>query len=308
MLLNPMVFFGSILEEFKSKKQDCWRFIRLSNNALKATGTWVWKSPFWRLRTRWLGTHEEDESCTPIMSRWPVGVPIFYWYQKPRRWWAKRTPCKQGASSLWAKFSTGSGSITERYTGDKENRPYENGMPGSPCTEKFLVSNTEFSEEPICTASHTYQKKKIEQLQSLNLTLEEYEVQLKDVLAKECLCIGLSNAAIKTYDLKPFKKLEAVNICPGPNIAYFEEIVSLQKILTISMAGKHYTGSKRPHMFIKELMLYVDYWVNTTEQRDQLIPSEKHTWKISMIIYWVVSPITEIYRVVNEEFTTLRDK
>ena len=40
------------------------------------------------------------------------------------------------------------------------------GDPGSPCTEKFLISNTEFTTEPICTASRKYQKKKIEQLRS----------------------------------------------------------------------------------------------------------------------------------------------
>jgi NAD(P)H-dependent flavin oxidoreductase YrpB (nitropropane dioxygenase family) len=73
----------------------------------------------------------------------------------------------------------------------------KNGRPGSPCTEKFLVSNTEFSKEPICTASHTYQKKKIAQLQSLHLTETEYDLKVKEVLAKECLCTGLSNAAVK---------------------------------------------------------------------------------------------------------------
>lgn len=134
------------------------------------------------------------------------------------------------------------------------------GRPGSPCTEKHLVSNTEFSKEPICTASHTYQKQKIEQLKSLNLPAEEYEQQYQAVVSKECLCIGLMNSAVHVYNLPPVKKLEAVTVCPGPNIAYFSKIVSLQA-MTDHIYGRTdlVTGRQRPHMFIKELHLNVDY-------------------------------------------------
>lgn len=87
------------------------------------------------------------------------------------------------------------------------------------------LQHTEFSKEPICTASSTYQKKKIEQLKSLALPEAEFNKQIANVLAKECLCVGLSNAAVKTYHLDPLlKKSTAVNICPGPNIAYFSRI------------------------------------------------------------------------------------
>lgn len=134
------------------------------------------------------------------------------------------------------------------------------GRPGSPCTEKFLVSNTEFTSEPICTASHNYQKKKIEKLQSLNLSPDEYEKQYNEVVSKECLCIGLSNSAILKYNLPRIKKLEAVTICPGPNIAYFSKIVSLQE-MTDHIYGRIniLTRQDRPHMFIKELLINVDY-------------------------------------------------
>ena len=135
-----------------------------------------------------------------------------------------------------------------------------NGRPGSPCTEKHLVSNTEFSKEPICTASHVYQKQKIEQLQSLQLPAEEYEKQYQDVVSKECLCIGLMNSAVLEYDLPPVKKLEAVTICPGPNIAYFSKIVSLHEIVDHIYGRANIISSRnRPHMFIKELNLNIDY-------------------------------------------------
>ena len=136
----------------------------------------------------------------------------------------------------------------------------QNGNPGSPCTEKHLVSDTEFTKEPICTASAKYQKLKNTQLQSLQLPDPEYQKRVKNVLDKECLCIGLSNAAPLQYK-KPFlKHLTAVTICPGPNIAYFSAIVSLQT-MTEHIYGKTniLKDAARPHMFIAELELYINY-------------------------------------------------
>jgi hypothetical protein len=134
------------------------------------------------------------------------------------------------------------------------------GRPGSPCTEKHLVSNTEFTTEPICTASHVYQKKKIEQLRSLGLPREEYIKLYHDVISKECLCIGLSNSAIHSYGLPPFKKLEAVTVCPGPNIAYFSKVATLAEMTDhIYGRGNLIEGNDRPHMFIKELFLNIAY-------------------------------------------------
>lgn len=134
------------------------------------------------------------------------------------------------------------------------------GVPGSPCTEKYLVSNTEFGPEPICTASRAYQKRKIEQLTTLELSEEEHNRRYRDIVEKECLCVGLSNAAVKAYDLKPFKKLTGVNICPGPNIAYFGDIASLRQMVDhIYGRVNLIMSSSRPHMFIKELKLYFDY-------------------------------------------------
>lgn len=134
------------------------------------------------------------------------------------------------------------------------------GKPGSPCTEKHLAFNTEFTKEPICTASKKYQKLKIAQLQSLNLPEPAYNKQLGEVLDKECLCIGLSNSAAISNKQTFVKKLEAVTICPGPNIANFSEVVSLQTMTDHIYGRKNIlTNSQRPHMFIAELYLYLDY-------------------------------------------------
>lgn len=154
------------------------------------------------------------------------------------------------------------------------------GKPGSPCTEKHLAFNTEFTTEPICTASHKYQKLKIAQLQSLNLPEQAYHAQLNEVLEKECLCIGLSNAAAITYDEPFIKNLPSVNICPGPNIANFSKIVSLQT-MTDHIYGRTniLTNPNRPHMFIAELNLYMDYLKEQLEADNfsgQLLKKKKY--------------------------------
>ncbi len=134
------------------------------------------------------------------------------------------------------------------------------GKPGSPCTEKHLAFNTEFTKDRICTASKKYQELKIAQLQSLNLPEEEFQFQRSEVLQKECLCIGLSNAAAINYSETFVKKTGAVTICPGPNIVNFSKIVSL-KTMVDHIYGRTniVTNTNRPHMFIAELHLYIDY-------------------------------------------------
>ncbi|MBP6022237.1 hypothetical protein [Ferruginibacter sp.] len=156
----------------------------------------------------------------------------------------------------------------------------KNGKPGSPCTEKHLSFNTEFTKEPICTASHKYQKLKTAQLLSLNLPASEYQKQLNEVLEKECLCVGLSNAAALNYNQTFIKTLKAVTICPGPNIANFSEVVSL-KTMTDHIYGRTniITNANRPHMFIAELHLYIDYLKEELEndiRTDNFLKTKKY--------------------------------
>ncbi|MDP1843973.1 MAG: hypothetical protein Q8K64_11170, partial [Sediminibacterium sp.] len=132
--------------------------------------------------------------------------------------------------------------------------------PGSPCTEKHLALNTEFTKEPICTASKKYMRLKIANLQTQNLSEIEYQQQVSATLAKECLCIGLSNSASINYQQQFVKSLNAVTICPGPNIVNFTKVVSL-KTMVDHIYGRTniILNSNRPHMFIAELNLYIDY-------------------------------------------------
>lgn len=148
------------------------------------------------------------------------------------------------------------------------------GKPGSPCTEKHLVSNTEFTEKPICTASYMYQRKKIAQLKTLNLLPEEYDKQFQDIVSKECLCVGLSNAAAIQYSLPPFKQMSGVTMCPGPNVAYFNRVVSLKEMVDYIYGRCNILNGERPHMFIKELSLNIAY---LKEQLEELATANEKT-------------------------------
>ncbi|MGF1925170.1 MAG: hypothetical protein ACQUHE_13405 [Bacteroidia bacterium] len=136
----------------------------------------------------------------------------------------------------------------------------EKGRPGSPCTKKYLCTNTEFTEQPICTASREYQNLKIKQLESLALSKEQFEVQFDRITEKVCLCEGLcASVYLKDEIIRP-KESHAVAICPGPNLAYFSSTYTLREMVN------HIYGKldllekvKRPHFFIKELELYIDY-------------------------------------------------
>lgn len=160
------------------------------------------------------------------------------------------------ASPLGVEFNYLKNTTAEKERLGRINRE----KPGSPCTEKLLESNTEFTKTPICTASTKYQKLKLAQLKTADLPVEEYELQVADVLAKECLCIGLSNAASLSYDVPFLKKLTAVTICPGPNIINFSKTKSLRE-MTDHIYGRSdiVKNPNRASMFITELRLYIDF-------------------------------------------------
>lgn len=135
-----------------------------------------------------------------------------------------------------------------------------NGKPGSPCPEKLLRFNTEFTKEPICTASRKYQNLKLKQLKTRELPEAEFEKLQSEVLEKECLCIGLSNSAALAHGVTFLEKHPAVNICPGPNIVNFSKVVSLKTMIDHIYGRVDLVNNPgRPHMFIAEMKLYINY-------------------------------------------------
>jgi hypothetical protein len=146
---------------------------------------------------------------------------------------------------------------------DQRKRRIETNRPGSPCYKKFLSFSTEFTEKPICTASRQYQNLKSKLFQTGSIT----QTDLEDTLAKDCLCEGLSAPAILAHGAEPKRSLNAVTICPGPNLAYFKGIFSLKEMVD-HIYGKIrlQLDQDRPHVFVKELQLYVDYLKNEWEK------------------------------------------
>lgn len=142
----------------------------------------------------------------------------------------------------------------------QKHRFIAEGTPGSSCPEKFLQFNTEFTERPICTASKKYQSLKLEQLTTLGLSDEELEERKANVLAKDCLCVGLSNAASLHHDELFLKNNKAVNICPGPNIVNYTNVVSLPTMIDhIYGRTELVTNKQRPHVFIAEMAIYLRF-------------------------------------------------
>ena len=261
---------GPILEEFKTKRQELRDTIFTIYNATieKRTGATITQAPRMTFSAQGgIGTFAEDRFLHQYYDLESTGwgtpfllVPEATTVDDP----TLNLLCAAGqhdvvlsnSSPLGVRFYYLKGTSSEKERAARIN----NGKPGSPCTEKHLSFNTEFTEEPICTASHKYQKLKIDQLRSLGMPADEFEQQVKQVTEKECLCVGLSNAAALVYNQPFVKKLNAVTICPGPNIVNFSKVVSLQAMVDHIYGRKNIISVPgKPHMFIAELRLYLNY-------------------------------------------------
>lgn len=176
------------------------------------------------------------------------------------------------ASPLGIRFNNFKNSSIEQQRTER----IEKGRPGSPCTKKYLCNNTEFTEKAICTASREYQHLKIKSLKTAGLTADEYEKQFNEVTGKVCLCEGLCSSTYLKYDILKPKENKAVAICPGPNLAYFSDVYSFDEMVS------HIYGKinlleqvERPHVFIKELNLYIDYLQEDIKQQLQNFSDKK---------------------------------
>ncbi len=284
------LLMGPILEEFKNKKEELSsELFSLYNPAIKARGQVDFEKPHPVIITvqGGIGTAEEDHLLRKHykVSGTGWGTPFLLCPEATSvdeetlgllSNSTEKDVILSKASPLGVRFNYLKGTSSEK---EKLER-IERNKPGSPCTEKYLVSNTEFTKEPICTASIKYQKLKLQQLEASNLPEAELHKQKEELFAKECLCVGLSNSAPIKYEEPFLKKLKAVTICPGPNIVNFTKIASLKE-MTDHIYGRASLplDPARPHMFLKELQLYLDYLEE--EIKDCVEPGarEKKGWK-----------------------------
>lgn len=158
-------------------------------------------------------------------------------------------------SPLGVPFNNIRGSGSEIFRKQK----IESGKPGSKCPKQFLVTNTEFTDEPICTASAQYQLLKISQIEESEQSDDVKESQKEKVMEKSCLCSNLGSGALIRLGLVK-QNYGRQEICPGPNIAWFNRSYTLEEMVDhIYGRGECLVPNERPHMFAKELVMYVDY-------------------------------------------------
>lgn len=267
---------GPILEEFRNKKHELIQSLHhLYNEALKLKNRLTFASPHEVKVTAQggIGTTQEDHFlhdhykvegtgwATPFLLV-PEVTNVDAVTLKKLSAAKEEDLYLSDVSPLGVPFNNLRDSLSDR---ERDNR-IRKGRPGSPCPKGYLVSNTEFTSQPICTASRQYQKLKLEELRKLNLSSLVYQKRFNEITGKSCICNDLAEGAmIKNFIGDPSKRFTAV--CPGPNIAYFSKIATLEEMVDhiygrINLLDPTY----RPHMFIKELKMYIDYLIKEVQK------------------------------------------
>ncbi|WP_051350115.1 hypothetical protein [Dyadobacter alkalitolerans] len=261
---------GPILEEFKTKKDEMLsELFALYQAALITKSIDIAKIPALRITVQGgIGTAQEDEF---LLKHYQVdatgwGSPFLLVPEVTNvdeHTLQELTQANESdyyvsnSSPLGVLFNNFKRSSAEKQRLERIAK----GRPGSPCKKKYLVSNTEFTAEPICTASRQYQNLKIRQIQSLDLTATEREEQINSVTEKLCLCEGLSTSTLIKHKLLTTKENHAVSICPGPNLAWFSKVYKLKEMVDHIYGRVDLLADvPRPNMFINEIALYVAHY------------------------------------------------
>ncbi len=264
------LLLGPILEEFKYKRDELRQeLFELCNRVLQAKGAPTFaKPPAMRITVQGgIGTAHEDEFLRSYYcldgTGWgspfllvPEATNVDDQTLHQLATAEKSDYHLSDASPLGVPFHNFKNSSSERQRLER----FEKGRPGSPCYKKFLSSSTEFTDQPICTASRQYQDLKIKQLRESGLSAAHLGAAVNKVIAKDCLCEGLSAAVLLKEGIPASHNLSAVTICPGPNLAYFSGVFTLRQMVDhIYGRGNLLNKLQRPNMFGNELALYIDY-------------------------------------------------
>jgi len=131
------------------------------------------------------------------------------------------------------------------------------GEPGSDCPKGYLEICDEFPPRPLCKSSRTYQKQKLAAIDASGMSDAAKAREREDVLAKSCICHDLAAGATLKYGIV---KEAYTAICPSLSIVHFKALATLEEMVShiygrISLIK----DSDRPHMFIRELALYVEH-------------------------------------------------
>jgi len=260
---------GPILEEFKNKRQELIDTLHTLYNKARALKNKVtFSKPHELLVTAQggIGTAKEDSFLRKFFNLDGTGwaTPFLFVPEAvnvdedtARNLYAVKEDdlYLSDVSPVGVPFNNMKSSSSEK----KKHERITDGSPGSPCPQAHLSFNSEFTEKPICVASRQYQKKKVEELDSLGLPKEEYDKKYEMIIGKSCIChdLGASPIIINQIEERGPKRFTA--ICPGPNAAYFSGAHSLS-----DMAGHIYgrtnliENGHRPNMFMQEMSMYID--------------------------------------------------
>ncbi len=150
----------------------------------------------------------------------------------------------------------------------------DEGKPGSQCPKGFLVSNTEFTKVPICTASRNYQRRKLTSLTDTPEERPEVQADMTDhVVAKACICHDLAGSATVPNEIDPMARTA---VCCGPNTVYFSRVARLREMVDhIYGRAQLPLTDGRPHMFLKELSLHVDRMKTDFDRRREGLVAAK---------------------------------
>lgn len=186
-------------------------------------------------------------------------------------------------------------------TKDMEKEAFILGnTPGNPCPKKYAALNREFGDKTLCTASRKYQRLKLDELTRKELPVEEYHREFGKITDKSCICVGLGTAALLVNGLDTKTENTGVSVCPGPNMAYFSKKATLSEMID------HIYGrinlimhKKRPHMFVRELSLYLD-WLRARVTEQAPGADEQSSENFSSIIANLERGISYYMRMFNE--------
>lgn len=195
-------------------------------------------------------------------------------------------------------------------TKDEEKFSYiAKNRPGSPCPKKYVALNYEFDKKGLCTASRKYQYLKIKELEKQNLSELETKKKYNKIIEKSCVCVGLGTSALLNYHVETKKEGPGVSICPGPNMAYFSNQMSLKNITDhIYGRANMISRSDRPNLFIKELNIYIDYLKKKFEEsKDYMdVKQEKYLKKFSNNLKDGITYYQNVFNTVYNHFNEIK--
>ncbi len=138
----------------------------------------------------------------------------------------------------------------------EKNKLISEGTPGSLCPKQYGAIN----KEGLCTASRKYQKIKIEELEAENLDADKFKIAYDKIVEKSCICVGLGTSALIVNNIEMKIEGDAVSVCPGPNIAFFDKKSTLKDMIAHIYGEKNILKAGfRPNLFVNELILYYNY-------------------------------------------------